>query len=1821
MKKRKSNKARKAKKAKLARQRQKMSGRRKSVSKMSGRRKSVSKITRRRKKGPTHRNKRWRHGENTQKFTEEPKKKKKATKKELKNIQENLFRWKQVEEFEVLDDVFINMGDEVDYDFLDKELGIVSDSEESEKIIKKESEKKEENVWTSKETEIMRNPKLIGNTEYLTDIPGTISQFMNATTVTDIIDEESSDILEEEESIIIESEEDSEEDEEKEEESESSSTSYHEEEMNETDREKHWLAESYVVVMERAIREYQTKLLRNKFLKIASISDDIVLNEWVELSENNTFYFDTIVPILETSTNNLLRYDESVIAYYHMPKESDKRVQDELVKLPPITTNYSRHTLAANRNSVETRGHTMLNDPTNFMSLPDVVRWLYTHDFISDYAGETDNSELMALAISPIIPSIETSRINGIIYQKIRQRILRLCGPRKTEAFFTHAIQINSAFGSFPDTLKRWDSELHERVNLYSPDIDIIDPLNYISEYLPHDQTPNRNNITAVYLLKYWPRRAYNMLKKKRGNRSQYYHYVNSIPQEAQTAAVERYYSNDEPREVYGNRIPQTSRTETDRNCCIFKFLPVSYWNAAIPDSYIDEVTTYIFLRLLAIKPHHWGNIKDQAFAIKVILAREYVVKTGLNHGITLLKKQESTPLNRDDYFTELKGTTNTISIGPYKCDDTINRAANRPKFINEFIYRDIKLGGLNSNLTHHLLNKKIYKVKELKPQQNRSEEYWNIARKLAIKLIRVAYERMFSKDVSTYGRFLYTYYWKTDAAANEINNTEMAKSQSVRWNAVLSSILHKFTITDIFHTESTIGSATDPVSILQDAFKSFWILDKLTYKDFIQYLRHNKMDVKPIRTHRHCLLRSLIVIDLHENKRRSAYSMPDKTLALCIGNAISNYKGRVTDNICEKCGRTRERCYFQDRIIGQSEVYKAVSHFFKYHTENLRVSSAYIHVVDLKHTPKRTPDTNSGTQNTITRKVLKLGVVSNDKVTASILIVGGHAFPIYKVTATNHKYFYDKARLDTLIYETPLSFEKTAITRVNADKETDDTYVSFDIETFNKHRTTGELIPYAVGAEVIGSRTTEPAIFIGRKCFIEFLDWLGGIMTKNKNIKLFAHNGSKFDFYFMLLSIINDSDKLKHKWEILNPIMKGSRIITATIMCVIGNNISVCQFRDTYLYFPYSLRFLAYIFGTEVQKSAFAYESIGNFEDVKTRKDTIRNYLVKDVLSLSGIVVAIKNHFMSLYSINPYDKITSAGIAIGWFSRHMVECEVEHNLRKLSLNQHVFMKGAYFGGIVFPFQVGFFKTKYSDKRMSERVKKNNEQIEICSVRLNEIAELPYFTNSIYMEKETLDKKIGKLKKENEKYNITLSMKPTLDSSDIEEIVAKDANSLYPSVMYFNDFPTGPMTTIAEPQTTILDDLVSNGQIFIMDATVWVSPKTIAIPPFIKKTKTGNLMPVGNFRTSILSPTYIYALSMMNEYADYDFKILKIHIIYIWKDKTPLFRTAIGKLYEEKKNIDNKKQELKQTINRLKLSDSAGEIIECKKTLVVLEGERTVVKLLLNSIYGAFGIGVDSKSVAFKEMSDNPTLVTQSWTESKLVKNRNEMNRHQIVEWDSVILSHIRQLPIAALVSDYGRRELLKLANESRYNKNLKLLYCDTDSVYVLSKRKGAFDELMKNTDRERGAELGGWTDDLTGVVDTIAIWGAKIKGYEYADGESITMKGIPMSSNFLERIEGVDERKRHYIHYREQFSEHWFTDNKKTPHKVSYLDLKRIAIGEISYLKFTVRQIYVGKTVFLNDGGKIESKEVTKTITFQMNKGTNDGEGQIKPPVLNERI
>lgn len=241
-----------------------------------------------------------------------------------------------------------------------------------------------------------------------------------------------------------------------------------------------------------------------------------------------------------------------------------------------------------------------------------------------------------------------------------------------------------------------------------------------------------------------------------------------------------------------------------------------------------------------------------------------------------------------------------------------------------------------------------------------------------------------------------------------------------------------------------------------------------------------------------------------------------------------------------------------------------------------------------------------------------------------------------------------------------------------------------------------------------------------------------------------------------------------------------------------------------------------------------------------------------------------------------------------------------------------------------------------------------------------------------------------------------------------------DVNSLYPAIMKDNKFPIG------KPKKVRASDIDIKNFIGFIDCDV-ISPKYMKVPflPFNDRER-GLITPLGKW-----SGTYFYKEIIKAQELGYKF-IFKSGLKYEREDF--LFTEFVDDIY--KMRLDNKGLPLDK-----------------------------ICKLILNSLYGRFGMQVDKESTKFltlkelKKMKENYTITSfHTVSDDYYIVNGKKDMRTSKERYKNTI-DVLTAVQIASAITSYARIFMYNFKNLE----NNRCYYSDTDSIFLSKKLDDKF--------------------------------------------------------------------------------------------------------------------------------------------------------------------
>lgn len=279
-----------------------------------------------------------------------------------------------------------------------------------------------------------------------------------------------------------------------------------------------------------------------------------------------------------------------------------------------------------------------------------------------------------------------------------------------------------------------------------------------------------------------------------------------------------------------------------------------------------------------------------------------------------------------------------------------------------------------------------------------------------------------------------------------------------------------------------------------------------------------------------------------------------------------------------------------------------------------------------------------------------------------------------------------------------------------------------------------------------------------------------------------------------------------------------------------------------------------------------------------------------------------------------------------------------------------------------------------------------------------------------------------------------------------------DINSLYPYIMekiYFPDFKNlKKYTNVSKEQLYVYLSRYEG----YFEGRVKHKNTYFGFVPY--RGKTNLLFPVGEFPCKLNFNELRYALE--ND----TIEIVSIKNVFCAPPVKTIFKEYVNDIYNERKNDQN-------------------------------ELNKFILKLLLNSLYGKFGMRKKYQTTYYNNIPVDEIELLQknnNYYELKLF-NKNRSDCYLVTQNEKFEKMYYSIASIASYITSGARIELLKglLANE-----NNEVVYCDTDSIFLNGSVEGI----------KLGNELGEWKREDKKILEIRGL-----KNYVYYDESSKTIK------------------------------------------------------------------------------------------------------------------
>lgn len=231
---------------------------------------------------------------------------------------------------------------------------------------------------------------------------------------------------------------------------------------------------------------------------------------------------------------------------------------------------------------------------------------------------------------------------------------------------------------------------------------------------------------------------------------------------------------------------------------------------------------------------------------------------------------------------------------------------------------------------------------------------------------------------------------------------------------------------------------------------------------------------------------------------------------------------------------------------------------------------------------------------------------------------------------------------------------------------------INYDLETFVGPDK--KLIPYACGWLHNGNYH----MTYGKNCMNDFVDYL----MNQKNIILNAFNGSRFDHYFLIDTLVNKNINVD------NIILSNGRVVSF-------NFGSKNKCFDLCLFINSSLDKACGAFQTKIVKGSFEHTKIKNWDCVEQYKSEWEPYLETDVRSLTELFQKFNHAIYEVAKVNITKYVTLSHMGYNIWMSLLDKNEIEIP----DLEKYKFIKQATFGGRTYPHCKEFKSEKYVDIR------------------------------------------------------------------------------------------------------------------------------------------------------------------------------------------------------------------------------------------------------------------------------------------------------------------------------------------------------------------------------------------------------------------------------------------------------------------------------------------------------------------------------------------
>lgn len=526
--------------------------------------------------------------------------------------------------------------------------------------------------------------------------------------------------------------------------------------------------------------------------------------------------------------------------------------------------------------------------------------------------------------------------------------------------------------------------------------------------------------------------------------------------------------------------------------------------------------------------------------------------------------------------------------------------------------------------------------------------------------------------------------------------------------------------------------------------------------------------------------------------------------------------------------------------------------------------------------------------------------------------------------------------------------------------------------------------------------------------------------MKNHKKCVFVAHNLSRFDGSFLLQYLLEKNIDVKF-------IINSGRIL--------GLKWNHSTVWDSCLFMTDSLKNIAKFFKCKVQKGDFNHHLIKSWADVERYKETAENigemgwkpYLDCDVYSLAEIVQKYSQNVYDTFAVDVFKSVTLSSMTYKLWGQSTLEQNVV--IETPQYDKYDFVKDSIYGGRVFPLQKYFATDALNPEEQTElqRIYKELDS----GISLDDIKYDPNEVSEMY-------KKIW-------------------DSGSF--LMNMDMNSLYPTAMRL-DMPVGISEWSSNPQTDFQNDYMGIYHIEFdppknLILAILPQRNTVYTPPW--ESKTDNKKWKGSGIKWSLEPNEgIFTSVEIKQAIKYGYKIKFKQKALIWKEKKPVFKDYIEKIYKIKKEQD-----------ALEGTENYNEII------------RMIAKNMMNALYGKTcqrPIQDEQRIIKteseFYKFCEDYLLTDYIW-----VKQGNE--NVLAVSGSPLEIENAKPSHFGAFILSYSR--MLMLQDFDYVTNGLKeplFTYTDTDSMHIYGKK---YKEMIAEKPERFGPEIGQLSNDIKG--------------------------------------------------------------------------------------------------------------------------------------------